>query len=646
MACRRDSRAMAPLPPSGAPSRRRTPGLPALARCVRGSWRRLALLAAPAVMVSALAVDVGIRYLPAVRALGDGRTAATQAQALLRTDVTHLDRARVNQADALLRRASMDFGADSALVQDGWLADVAEHLPLLGDQVHVARALRQVGGAGTRLGLDVIPVARDLLPGSGGTAPTLTRVVTAAAGNRSALDGATTDIAALSAATAEVAAARVDGPLGSAQSMVIRDVPALINVVRPLRDVLEALSEVAAPGRHTYLLLLGNSAEERPGGGFIGSVGQVVLTDGTITSTSFRMSDFANSLVTSIPAPTALNQVLFAGRPWELSDANWSPDFPRSAAEVKRFYELATGETIDGVLGVDPTALGRVLGVLGPVQVPPYPQVITADNTLHEINEIINRARPEDPGNSYLAPLGQTILDRVLSAPVETYPRLASALAQAVQGRHIVMSFDDPRVQAVVAAYHADGSLSSTGDHDGVLVDDANVSGSKADLVVSRRFDLAVEVGADGTVHDRLSLTYHDAVPTDSADASLVRGSGGAYRDYLRVYLPADAQIDSLALTVDGQTQQVSPTDVTGEDGRLAVAEYLVVPSGSDLTLELDYHGDFAHRRGGTLGYQLVWTKQVQALSWPVQVQVTWPDGRRNHTTTVLDRDRSWTLTD
>jgi Protein of unknown function (DUF4012) len=614
-------------------------------RYLRRRWRRLALLAGPALVLSALAIDIAARYVPAVRALDDGRSAVTAAEGLLRTDLTHLDRTRVDRAGTLLRRASIDFGTASAAIQDGWLAGVAAHLPLLGDQVRVARDLRQVGRAGVRLGLDIVPVVHDLLPGTGERVPTLARVVTAAVENRSALERARADLSALAATAAQLPAAPVRGPLGSAQSVVTGKVPALIEVVRPLRDVLDALSLVAGPGRHTYLLLLGNSAEERPGGGFIGSIGRVVLTDGAITSTSFRMSDFANSLVTTIPAPKALDQVLFAGRPWQLSDANWSPDFPSSAAQVRHFYELATGETVAGVLSVDPTALGAVLRVLGPVRVPPYPQVITAENALRQINEIINRARPEDPGNSYLAPLGQTVLDRVLGAPVQTYPRLASALAGAVQGRHIVMSFDDARVQAVVAAYHADGSLPSIDDHDGLLVDDANVSGSKADLLVSRHFDLAVDVAADGTVHDRLKVSYHDAAPASAADASLVSGSGGAYRDYLRVYLPAAAQVDNLMLTANGRTQQVSPTDVSDEAGRLAVAEYLVVPSGGDLSFELDYHGDFAHQRGGALRYQLAWTKQVQALSWPVEVQVTWPDGQRNRSTTVLDRDRSWSLT-
>jgi hypothetical protein len=268
--------------------------------------------------------------------------------------------------------------------------------------------------------------------------------------------------------------------------------------------------------------------------------------------------------------------------------------------------------------------------------------MITTDNALREINSIINKARPGDPGNGYLAPLGQTVLTKVLHAPVQTYPQLASALAISVQGRHIVMSFSDSRVQRVVAAYHADGALASAGPNDGILVADANLSGSKADLLVTRRFDLAVGITSDGTAHDRLTLKYHDAKPTNAGDATLVKGSGGAYRDYLRVYLPDNATVDGLLLTANGQTAPVSPENVAHENGRLVLAYYLVVPSGGDLSLEVDYHGRFAHSSGGKLGYQLTWTKQVQALSWPAHVLVVWPDGRRSESAMTLDRDQTW----
>jgi hypothetical protein len=52
---------------------------------VRRRWLRLALIGLPLAVLAILAVDVAVRYVPAVRALQDGKTAATQAEALLRS---------------------------------------------------------------------------------------------------------------------------------------------------------------------------------------------------------------------------------------------------------------------------------------------------------------------------------------------------------------------------------------------------------------------------------------------------------------------------------------------------------------------------------------------------------------------------------
>src|SRR5262249_41899434 len=126
-------------------------------------------------------------------------------------------------------------------------------------------------------------------------------------------------------------------------------------------------------------------------------VGSIAFRDATVVEENFRDSAFANRLVTSIPAPRELDQTLFHGTPWELADANWSPDFPTSASQVAHFYSLATGAAVDGVIDVDPVALSSFLEVLGPVQVAPYPQRITAGNALRELNYITNKARPGDP---------------------------------------------------------------------------------------------------------------------------------------------------------------------------------------------------------------------------------------------------------
>src|SRR4029077_21251936 len=142
--------------------------------------------------------------------------------------------------------------------------------------------------------------------------------------------------------------------------------------------------------------------EMRPGGGYIGAVGQVTFTNGALTSEIFRDSTFTDPLVRNIPAPRPFNIYLQHGAPWNMADADWSPDFPTAVSDIERFYTQATGVHPDGVIDVDPIALGGILSITGSVTVPPYPQVVTGANTLTELTYITNKARPGDPGKVFL----------------------------------------------------------------------------------------------------------------------------------------------------------------------------------------------------------------------------------------------------
>ncbi len=143
----------------------------------------------------------------------------------------------------------------------------------------------------------------------------------------------------------------------------------------------------------------------------------------------------------------------------QLSDANWSPDYPTAAAAVSRLYTEATGHHIDGVIAVDPVALSYVLAVTGPTQVPPYPQTITAANTLTEINYITNHARPSDPGKAFLPPFAKLLFDRLLKPGNSQLNALVMALGRGVQEKHVLLTFADPALESVVRAVGAGGAL-------------------------------------------------------------------------------------------------------------------------------------------------------------------------------------------
>ncbi len=165
--------------------------------------------------------------------------------------------------------------------------------------------------------------------------------------------------------------------------------------VRAGLTIVQALPNIVGAGTHRYLILLTNPGEERGGGGFIGAVGVVVFQDGQLESSNFMDSPFSDTLVTNIPAPAPIEEI--TGTNLVLSDSDWSPNFPTSAALAAEFYTRATGQTVDGVINVDPVALSYVLQVVGAFRCRRTRRSSGLTNTLLDLNYIINEARPGDP---------------------------------------------------------------------------------------------------------------------------------------------------------------------------------------------------------------------------------------------------------
>ena len=585
------------------------------------------------------------RYAAAALALRDGRDQVVAAQQLLATDLTHLDEARVAAANRDLQQAALDFGARSRLLSDGWLAQIGMHMPWLSDQLNGTNALRAAGTSGTQFALDIVPLARQVVSAGSGAAPAspLQRIVTVADQQQTAIRSAIADLAGFQRALSAVPHTALAGPLESAREAVLRYGAQLTGNAGPALAVLQALPAAIGSGTHRYLLLLENPGEERPSGGYIGAVGVVSFTDGRLASLQFSDSAVYTPPKAAIPIPQPLDTYLFHGHPWELEDANWSPDFPTAMADVERFYTAYTGQTVDGDISVDPIAMEYVLQLIGPVHVPPYSQVITAQNALQELNYITNYARPGDPGKVFLAPFGQLVTQEVLQAPTAQLPSLVSALQRAAMQKHVVAYFHGAGLEKLVTDAGFGGAVSPT-TSDSVMVDDANLSGTKGDLFVQRHYSLHVQVSPDGSARDQLTLTYTNPVVTDAADKALLPNSGGQYRDYLRVLIPETVQLQSITASVNGAAAKPLAADSVGyQFEQQAVGVWFVVPQGSTEQITLTYTGPLADVSVSPERYQLTWVKQVNALDWPVNVTVRMPDGHQSHWTAELSTDKTWT---
>ncbi|WZH52215.1 MAG: DUF4012 domain-containing protein [Nocardioides alkalitolerans] len=223
-------------------------------------------------------------------------------------------------------------------------------------------------------------------------------------------------------------------------------------------------SMLGADGPRQYLLIFQNNAEIRAGGGLPGSAALVTAVDGQIelarqvAGSSFGMTDEP-----VLPLTDAEDEIWNRQLGTYFLDANFTPDFPRSAELWQARWEQEY-EPVDGVMAIDPVTLSYVLGAVGPIDVPGGPR-LTEDNLVDELLHQVY-LRYDDPAeqDAYFEAAAARTFDS-LSAGGGDPRALIEALGRGVnEGRIKLHSFTDAE-QTVVAGTRIAGELQTDPDN-------------------------------------------------------------------------------------------------------------------------------------------------------------------------------------
>ena len=643
------------------------PAVPARQRRRRRRRRRVLILGTSIVVLLLVITGAALaifRYLPA---LDDARA--------LRAELETMS-GRVQAAGLGMDRATMDaLDGDlaSATGRLGHLRDILANDPL----VALARALPPTA-ADVRGADDVVSAAGDLVSAAGDGLAIGRRFVeiresqaagTAAASPQPAASpnpgvgaapptAAGTNATALSqlvelmvtsrdravAAAASVARARQalagipDGLAGEVERA--RDaMTAKIDKYGPLLDSylsasarLPAILGWDAPRR--YLVLTQNPAELRPTGGFIGSFGIIVFDKGRITERRFQdvfLLDLPWTYPFVTPPQELADYLLGDKQPWQLADANWSPDFPTSAQDAIRLYTNESGDAkIDGVLAITTYTIDELLKVTGPVTVPQYNLTIASGETTLKLLQAVWAAAASGSANrkAILGPFADRLLSSVLALPPTKWGQLLGDAATFRQGRLLQAWFRDPADEALVAGSGFDGAVrADPGDY--VYPVDSNVAPvSKLNAVTARTLDLGVQIDAVGNARNTLAVTWQNEIETAGGAPYRALPEVGQLRIlgmYFRLLVPERSRVEAVS---GGSYSLLSYAAVVEDEaGRTAIGTYLKVPpgrTGLTYTWTSPYAAD-ADQSGGT--YQLTIQKQPGLLPGPLALTIRAPAG-------------------
>jgi hypothetical protein len=285
--------------------------------------------------------------------------------------------------------------------------------------------------------------------------------------------------------------------------------------------------------------------------------------------------------------------------------------------------EAEGGKTpLQGVIAVTPALIQQMLTINGPVYIPEYHETVTATNLVDRIHYHQEGAGRE--GGEVPAPDGHSSLrkhftellaEHFLTSVRQSFTSNASKFLQlfinAIRSKDVQLYLDASEAEQVLQHAHLAADIQSPAG-DSLFVVDANIAPNKANSLISNDMTERVTIDAQGNIMHRLLLTYTWSRRGEVYGSSL-------YRDYLRVYVPANSVLTS--------QQGWSPRGTQEAFGRKAWAGYFTLHYGQQVTVVLAWTVPAsAIRDTQTQAFHYQYLIQRQAgTNWLLDLQVHLP---------------------
>jgi hypothetical protein len=523
-------------------------------------WVVIALTA----VLAAAATWVGVRGLAAKTELESAQALTSQ----LKTQALALDIAGANMT---LDRISAHAEEAVALTGDPfWRA--GELFPMLGQNLTAVRELAAITSVVMK------DVARPLLGVAGSVDPA----------SFAPKDGAI-DIQPLVAAAPTVAQANaaikealvdvgnIETGMSVSQVVVAKQkVLTLLEGLAPTLETLDVVVPVLGPllgseGPRNYVLMFMNSAEVRALGGTGLSFTSVTVDNGRIDIGDALPAGHGNFRYyvpgEATPIPDGADALYQPGAYGGfIADATMRPNFVTGSEMVQAMWEGNVGTNVDGVIGMDLTALSYAMRGMEPAEITTR-DVLTSDNVVALLmNGVYQRYWS---GNDRADNLQQDLVfaeavtaisDRLTGGQFEP-TALMEGLAQAAEERRLLMWSAHETEQAAFELLGVDGAMpvsDAATDRVGIYFHE-NV-GSKMSYYLHSAVQLdKATCRPDGRQSYRVGITLTNAIPADAARSispsilGTFKRSGlapGVQRTMVYVLAPPGGEI--LRATVDG----------------------------------------------------------------------------------------------
>ncbi len=271
-------------------------------------------------------------------------------------------------------------------------------------------------------------------------------------------------------------------------------------------------------GPRNYLLAFQTPAETRATGGLLGGYALMHVENGHFD----QVDSGPNSALARTNLVVGRDELIDLGPEWNRYYANWypgglwqnsnySPHFPYAAQIWSAVYRAKSGVTVDGVISVDPLALGYILAATGPITLSSG-EVITGDNVARiTLRDAYARFSDDNTGReAYLDEIQLAVADRLTSAV--TTSGMLPALARSIDEGRLQMWSAHPEEQTLIERTPMSGALEeTTAPYAKVIV--GSGSSSKLDVYLTREISYRAESCADGRRKTFVTLRLTNTAP-------------------------------------------------------------------------------------------------------------------------------------
>jgi hypothetical protein len=287
----------------------------------------------------------------------------------------------------------------------------------------------------------------------------------------------------------------------------------------------------------TYMVMLQNNYELRPGGGFLGQYAVVKVKDGEVLSQTFEDANLLDQRINAkVTPPYPLTRKMQIKK-WKFRDSNFSPDFPTNVEKAEYFYRMAGGhEKFDGVVAINTDVFNHVLDLTGPITPTGYNTTFTGADGALKLEEVVEKAYLGDDvaasakqnRKAIMKALTAELIGKLTS--LNNIPKLAELGLAELRNKNIMIHFTDPNLQAEVESVNWAGKVNQEWTGDYLMFVDANLGALKTDYFVKRRIDYTVDFTGEKPFATAVYI-YNNTAPFGDWRTS-------DYHTYVRAYVP------------------------------------------------------------------------------------------------------------